>query len=87
MNLTKFGIIQGSRSQATETRKKYGEEWLVMVRGDLTYTWDHNGAVWRLTRMFDEVETKQQQVPIAKPYQAPRVIRYYTSARKNWVGD
>lgn len=86
MNLTRYGIVRGTKDQATETRYKYGTEWLVMVKDDLTYTWDHNGAVWRLTRMFDEVVEVEKPKPKAVPQkQEIKAPQYYTGNRR--VGD
>lgn len=86
MNLTRYGIVRGTKDQATETRYQHGTEWLVMVKDGLTYTWDHNGAVWRLTRIFDEVVEFDKPKPKAVPHkQEIKAPQYYTGNRR--VGD
>lgn len=84
--LLRFGMLNGTKDQATETRYQYGTEWLVMVKDGLTYTWDHNGGVWRITRMFDEVVEVDKPKPKAVPQkQEIKAPQYYTGNRR--VGD
>lgn len=84
--LLRFGMLNGTKDQATETRYKYGTEWLVMLKDNLTYTWDYNGGVWCLTRMFDEVVGVEKPKPKAAPRkQEIKAPQYYTGNRR--VGD
>ena len=84
--LSRFGMLSGTKGQATETHYKYITEFLIMVRDGLTYTWDHNGALWRLTRMFDEVVEVDNPKPKAVPQeQEIKAPQYYTGNRR--VGD
>lgn len=82
-----LGMIKGTKDQATATKTKYGTEWLVMEKDGKTYTWDHNGAVWRSTTMFND---NSHLVEAPKPQARPQPTKiqppqYYTGNRR--VGD
>ncbi|QHJ82808.1 MAG: hypothetical protein [Caudoviricetes sp.] len=79
-----LGIIKGTKDQATATITKYGIEWLVMEKDGKKYTWDHNGAMWCKTTIFDEFTATYKPKP--KQKQHVKEIEYYTPNRR-YVGD
>ena len=85
----KLGIIKGKKEQATTTIAKDGIDWLVMEKDGDKYTWDHNGALWRKTTMFDykpHLKEKPKVKPKPEPKKVSTGIQYYTG-RSRRVGD
>lgn len=81
-----LGIIKGTKDQATTTITKDGIDWLVMEKDGAKYTWDHNGALWRKTTMFDyNPYLKEKPKPVVRPKKVSTEIQYYTGRR--YVGD
>ena len=84
-----LGIIKGTKDQATTMITKDGIDWLVMEKDSAKYTWDHNGALWRKTTMFDykpHLKEKPKEKPKSKPKKVSTEIQYYTG-RSRRVGD
>lgn len=81
-----LGIIKGTKDQATATITKYGIDWLVMEKDGKKYTWDHNGAMWCKTAMFDySPHLKERPKPVVLPKKVSAEPQYYTGSRR--VGD
>lgn len=84
-----LGIIKGTKDQATTIITKDGIDWIVMEKDGDKYTWDHNGALWRKTTMFDykpHLKEKPKEKPKVEPKKVSTGIQYYTG-RSRRVGD
>lgn len=83
-----LGIIKGTKDQATTIITKDGIDWLVMEKDGAKYTWDHNGASWQKTTIFDykpDLKEKPKAKTKAETKKVSTEIQYYTGRR--YVGD